>query len=48
MEAAAAADRATRPRALEGETMCEVFQATVAEHPDMVALRTPGGGTEIT
>ena len=28
--------------------MCEVFQATVAEHPEMVALRTPGGGTEIT
>ncbi len=37
-----------RPSALEGETMCEVFQATVAEHPDVVALRTPGGETEVS
>ena len=36
------------PRALEAATMCEVFQITAAEHPDVVALRTPGGETEIT
>ena len=28
--------------------LCEVFQATAARDPDRVALRTPGGATEIT
>jgi len=29
-------------------TLCELFQGTVAERPDAVALRTPGGGQELT
>ncbi len=29
-------------------SLCEAFQNTVARTPDVVALRTPGGGTEIT
>jgi long-subunit acyl-CoA synthetase (AMP-forming) len=28
--------------------MCEAFQATAADHPDRIAMRTPGGATEIT
>ena len=28
--------------------MCEAFQITAAEHSEVVALRTPGGATEIT
>ncbi len=48
MEAATAAGRQERPRALDAATMCEAFQATAADHPDLVALRTPGGATEIT
>ncbi|MFN8174400.1 MAG: AMP-dependent synthetase/ligase [Solirubrobacteraceae bacterium] len=38
----------TRPAALDAATLCEAFQATAAERPDQVALRTPGGGVEIT
>ena len=34
--------------ALRATTMCEAFQITAAERADGVALRTPGGGTEIT
>ena len=34
--------------ALSTETLCAAFQATVAERPGQVALRTPGGGTTIT
>src|SRR3954463_13628842 len=30
------------------ETMCAAFRRTVAEHGDVVALRTPGNGTRIT
>jgi long-chain acyl-CoA synthetase len=29
-------------------TLCGLFQATVARHGDTVAVRTPGGGTELT
>ena len=29
-------------------TMCEAFQATVAAHPEQVALRIPGGAVELT
>jgi len=29
-------------------TMCEAFQQTVAQHPQQVALRTPGGAVTIT
>ena len=35
-------------RALTATTMCEAFQTTAAERPGQVALRTIGGGTEIT
>jgi long-chain acyl-CoA synthetase len=31
-----------------GQTLCEAFQATAAERPDQVALRTPGDGVSIT
>ena len=34
--------------ALQASTMCEAFQITAAENPDRVALRTPGGDTELT
>ncbi|MGH9042054.1 MAG: AMP-dependent synthetase/ligase [Acidimicrobiia bacterium] len=34
--------------ALSAATLCEAFQATVAERPGQVALRTPGGGVTIT
>ena len=43
-----AAGRLERPRALDSATMCAAFQATAADHPDLVAIRTPGGATEIT
>jgi long-subunit acyl-CoA synthetase (AMP-forming) len=43
-----AAGRRERPQALDAATMCEAFQATAADHPDLVALRTPGGAVEIT
>src|SRR4051812_16602939 len=48
MEAATAAGRRERPRALGAATMCEAFQATAADHPELVAMRTPGGTSEIT
>ncbi len=48
MEAVTAAGRRERPRALDAATMCEAFQATAADHPDLVAMRTPGSATEIT
>ena len=50
MESATApeAGAAEMPRALEAATMCEAFQITAGEHPEVVALRTPGGETEIT
>jgi long-chain acyl-CoA synthetase len=34
--------------ALDAGTLCEAFQATVAQHPDAVALRTPNSGVELT
>ncbi len=34
--------------ALSASTLCEAFQATAAERPGQVALRTPGGGVSIT
>jgi long-chain acyl-CoA synthetase len=36
------------PRSFTAATVCEAFQFTAAERPDAVALRTPGGGFEIT
>jgi long-chain acyl-CoA synthetase len=43
-------DRASagQPAALSATTLCEAFQATAAERPDAVALRTPGDGMSIT
>jgi long-subunit acyl-CoA synthetase (AMP-forming) len=48
MESATVASSAVRPRALGASTMCEAFQITAADNSDLVALRTPGGETEIT
>ena len=42
------AQPATRPRALEADTLCQAFQITAAERPDQVALRTIGGQASIT
>jgi long-subunit acyl-CoA synthetase (AMP-forming) len=39
---------AGQPAALSAATLCEAFQATVAERPDAVALRTPGDGVSVT
>ena len=39
---------AEQPAALAAATLCEAFQITAAERPDDIALRTPGGGLEIT
>jgi long-subunit acyl-CoA synthetase (AMP-forming) len=36
------------PRSFEASTLCEAFQITAAERPHAVALRTPGGGVEIS
>jgi len=36
------------PAALEARTLCGAFQATAAQFPEQVALRTPGGAVEIT
>ena len=43
-------DRASleQPPALGAATLCEAFQATAAERPDEVALRTPGDGMAVT
>jgi long-subunit acyl-CoA synthetase (AMP-forming) len=43
-------DRASagQPAALSAATLCEAFQATAAERPDDVALRTPGDGVSVT
>ncbi|WP_018682151.1 AMP-dependent synthetase/ligase [Actinokineospora enzanensis] len=32
----------------EQHTLCAAFQATARQHPDLVALRTPGGAVSIT
>jgi long-chain acyl-CoA synthetase len=32
----------------DAATLCEAFQITAAEHTERVALRTPGGGIELT
>jgi long-chain acyl-CoA synthetase len=45
---AAAPAAATPPAALEAPTLCHAFQATAAERPDEVALRTPGDAVTIT
>jgi long-chain acyl-CoA synthetase len=47
MESGTAERAAIRPRALDASTMCEAFQITAADHPDLVALRTPGGEIEL-
>jgi long-chain acyl-CoA synthetase len=44
----ATAGTGERLRAIGAPTMCAAFQATVADYPDLPALRTPGGGFEIT
>ena len=42
-------DAATTADVLRGAaTLCELFQATVQRTPDALALRTVGGGTELT
>src|SRR3954465_4428434 len=38
----------TRLRALDAATMCEAFQLTVADHGDVLALRSQGGQLELT
>src|SRR4051812_12595363 len=38
----------TEEAAMAGRTMCEVFQATAADRPDDVALRTTGDEVRIT
>jgi long-subunit acyl-CoA synthetase (AMP-forming) len=38
----------TKPAALQAATVCEAFQATAALDPDAVALRTVGGGVEVS
>ncbi len=38
----------TSTRAVTATTMCEAFQISAARFPDAVALRTPGGGDEVT
>src|SRR3954453_1180584 len=35
-------------RALGAATMCEAFQLTVADHGDVLGLRSPGGARELT
>jgi long-subunit acyl-CoA synthetase (AMP-forming) len=42
------AEAHARPPALDANTICEAFQLTAAQRPDEIALRTPGGGVEIT
>jgi long-subunit acyl-CoA synthetase (AMP-forming) len=37
-----------RPPGLDGVTLCEAFQLTVARFGDRLALRTAGGGVELT
>ena len=39
---------AVLPRSFTASTVCEAFQITAAERPDAIALRTLGGGVEIT
>src|ERR1700752_404009 len=36
------------PRSFEASTLCGAFQITAAQRPGAVALRTPGGGVEIS
>src|SRR3954447_19694352 len=37
-----------RLRALDAATMCEAFQTTLADHGDVLALRSQGGDLELT
>ena len=39
---------AALPKAAGAATLCEAFQITVAERPDQTAVRTAGGGLELT
>ncbi len=48
MSTATPAPALTLPRSFSASTLCEAFQITAAERPDAVALRTPGGGVEIS
>jgi long-subunit acyl-CoA synthetase (AMP-forming) len=46
---ATATKRATAgPATTERDTLCAAFQSTIAEHPELVALRTADGKTELT
>src|SRR5271170_6611550 len=48
MGTAATGSPAPAAPALDASTLCGAFQATVALHPEAVALRTWDGGVEIT
>ena len=48
MESALSPARNAASRLAAAGSLCEVFQGTVEERPDEPALRTPGGGQEIT
>ncbi len=44
----ATADKAARPKGVEGSTVAEAFELTALAHPERVALRTRGGESETT
>ncbi len=48
MDAALASVPDIGARLDSASTLCELFQATAAERPNELALRTPGGGQELT
>ena len=48
MEGGTVQQASEQPAALSAATLCEAFQATAAERPDEVALRTPGDGVSVT
>jgi long-subunit acyl-CoA synthetase (AMP-forming) len=48
VDAALASAHDISARLDSASTLCDLFQATVAERPDGVALRTSGGGQELT
>ena len=48
MESGTVQQAPEQPAALSAATLCEAFQATAAERPDEVALRTPGDAVSVT
>jgi long-chain acyl-CoA synthetase len=48
MSAPATHQAVTEASAVESATLCAAFQATVAAHPDLLALRSADGATELT